>query len=389
MKKLIIYAVVVTLFIAILIKGVLVFLPGVGFLIPQVVFESLPYSMNERIMLIQSSKRKIVEIAESFYKRLNLPFPKINDFSKEIILLSEAMQTGDFAPPPQTKILIEIVISGTRRYPTAQLWLASNHSYCMVDYKRKEVSHYRTRIADVIDMIEKGSITIKKLEETLRGDSVSVYLGMNPNPVREEDLKYLRGRKQSISQDVACRLAEGYLDIIGRPTDAGKARLESQLVEGFYMFYIPRVVDSYEYDSDYSGIRIIIDNKDGGRLLEYWKFPWDQKTSSVTLKISKEEALRAIKNYPWKNYLTEEHLKISEPLETGDPQISIVSPNYWPNRWKRILFETNLKGRLVWKVPVKFLKMDEGPKWINIYVDAKNGKIVGREESIVILSGAY
>jgi len=190
-------------------------------------------------------------------------------------------------------------------------------------------------------------------------------------------------------------LANGYLDLIGRPPNTGEARLELQEKEGFYRFYIPRVIDGYEYDSNYSGIRITIDNKCEGRLLEYEKLLWNQKTYPPILKISKEKAINIAKNYPWKDLSRKKlqkglnDLELSEPLEVGEPQLSIVSPNYWPVEWKRILFETNLKGCLVWKVPMKFLEGNKNPKWIDVFVDAKDGKVVGRKEPIVILSGAY
>jgi len=171
-KRLIIGVIVITL----LIGGVLLF-PGIRFLIPQIIFERLQYSpMNERLMLIRSSRKEIVKVAEDFYKKLNLPFPKINDFSKEVIIESELRrymsEKGNLAQPPEMKILMDVVISASRRYPVARLWIGpeSGFSFCIVDYRRKEVSYYEGGIASVIKSIEKGSIPMRKTEEILGGD---------------------------------------------------------------------------------------------------------------------------------------------------------------------------------------------------------------------------
>jgi hypothetical protein len=354
MKRLIIDVIVIVLFL-----GVVGLFPGLRFRISRFIFEGLPYSMSEKLIM-RTSKSQLVGIAEDFYKRLDIPFPKIDDFDKEVVAsdpkyLLHLIRTGKF---PTAKIYIESSFSDTRGYLIARLWLKKNSECIAIDPQTKEVIYYKN--------YKKKHIENKSIEEP-------------------------------ITQKEASRLANRYLDIIGRPPDAGDARLCSPPYEQkndsidlwYYTFYFPKILNGYEYDPTYSGIWISIE-KSSGRLVEYKKHFWGQKRTSITLNINKNEATKIVKTYHWeklKKKLNKEGLKIVEPLETGEPQLFIVSPNYWPIRWKTILFETNLKGRLVWKVPVKFLRRRgkyfpfNRPEYVNIFVDAKDGNVVGKPKT--------
>lgn len=340
-----IFGVIVVVIILAIIISIYSFV-GVRIILAEIVWK-YNYPLFVRLATIGVSKDRLVDTVIDFNKNLE----KICDIDlsmndDEKALLKSAIKTGYNGYKINGEAKILGYYSASRGYPIYRLG-----TYSYLDPRANEVIAFDWKLKILRDLAEKK----KRLEKNITGEE-------------------------------ACDIANRYLEIIGKPPDTGDPVLlgiynhkGSRSNFDYYCVYFPKVYKGYEYDSLYSGIWIEV-TKDNGELIGYRKKFWGQKKVSTTINISKDEAIQRIKDYDWKRIEEQSDTRITKPIEIGEPKLFIVSPDYWPYLWKGILFLNRSKACLAWVIPVKELEPSlNSSNWIDIYVDAKTGKIVGGE----------